>query len=116
MAQDKRKVVGQNDNETESLRFDYELHALRQKYVRALVQTEGGVVISKPTKSLKTSQVKERSKEKQRGKASKVKRSKEDSSCSLLSHFWSTFRSPFYTCYIPFQRSGSQESNASNRV
>ena len=50
MAQDKRKVVGQNDNETESLRFDYELHALRQKYVRALVQTEGGVVISKPTK------------------------------------------------------------------
>ncbi|RVX07293.1 hypothetical protein CK203_022709 [Vitis vinifera] len=70
MAQDKRKVVGQNDNETESLRFDYELHALRQ--------------------NLKTSQVKERSKEKQRGKASKVKRSKEDSSCSLLSHFWST--------------------------
>ncbi|KAL6313674.1 hypothetical protein AAG906_010092 [Vitis piasezkii] len=51
-----------------------------------------------------------------RGKASKVKRSKEDSSCSLLSHFWSTFRSPFSTCYIPFQISGSQESNASNRV
>ena len=59
---------------------------------------------------------KERSKEKQRGKASKVKRSKEDSSCSLLSHFWSTYRSPFFTYYIPFQSSGSQESNASNRV
>ena len=59
---------------------------------------------------------KERSKEKQRGKASKVKRSKEDSSCSLLSHFWSTSRSPFSTCYIPFQSSGSQKSNASNRV
>ena len=55
-------------------------------------------------------------KEKQRGKASKVKRSKEDSSCSLLLHFWSTSRSPFSTCYIPFQSSGSQESNASNRV
>ena len=40
----------------------------------------------------------------------------EDSSCSLLSHFWSTFRSPFSTCYIPFQSSGSQESNASNCV
>ncbi|RVW20136.1 RNA-directed DNA polymerase-like [Vitis vinifera] len=65
---------------------------------------------------IKTSQVKERSKEKQRGKASKVKRSKEDSSCSLLSHFWSTSRSPFSTYYIPFQSSGSQESNASNRV
>ena len=65
---------------------------------------------------IKTSQVKERSKEKQRGKASKVKRSKEDSICSLLSHFWSTFQSPFSTCYIPFQSSGSQESNASNRV
>ncbi|KAL6328680.1 hypothetical protein AAG906_003365 [Vitis piasezkii] len=38
----------------------------------------------------------------------------EDSSCSLLLHFWSTFRSPFSTCYIPFQSSGSQESNASN--
>ncbi|RVW91559.1 hypothetical protein CK203_046152 [Vitis vinifera] len=38
----------------------------------------------------------------------------EDSSCSLLSHFWSTFRSPFSTCYIPFQSSGSQESNTSN--
>ena len=29
-------------------------------------------------------------------------------------HFWSTFRSLFSTFYIPFQRSGSQESNASN--
>ncbi|RVX04828.1 Retrovirus-related Pol polyprotein from transposon 17.6 [Vitis vinifera] len=38
----------------------------------------------------------------------------EDSSCSLLLHFWSTFRSPFSTCYIPFQSPGSQESNASN--
>ena len=41
---------------------------------------------------------------------------KEDSSCSILSHFWSTFKSPFSTCYIPFQSSGSQESNASNPV
>ncbi|RVW76558.1 Retrovirus-related Pol polyprotein from transposon TNT 1-94 [Vitis vinifera] len=56
------------------------------------------------------------SKEKQRGKTSKVKRSKEDSSCSLLSHFWSTFRSPFFAYYIPFQISGSQESNASNHA
>ena len=40
----------------------------------------------------------------------------EDSSCSLLSHFWSTFWSPFSTCYIPFQSSGSQESKSSNRV
>ena len=64
---------------------------------------------------IKTSQAKERSKEKQRGKASKVKKT-EDSSCSLLSNFWSTSRSPFSTCYIPFQSSGSQESNASNRV
>ncbi|RVW70798.1 hypothetical protein CK203_061959 [Vitis vinifera] len=50
---------------------------------------------------------------------SKVKRSKEEnrgqhlqSSLALLEHF----RSPFFTCYIPFQISGSQESNASNRV
>ena len=62
---------------------------------------------------IKTSQVKERSKEKQRGKASKVKWSKEDSSYSLISHFWSTYRSPFFACYIPFQSLGSQESNAS---
>ena len=65
---------------------------------------------------INTSQAKERSKGKQRGKASKVKRSKEDSSCSLLSHFWSTSRSSFFAYYIPFQSSGSQESNASNRV
>ena len=38
----------------------------------------------------------------------------EDSSCSLLLHFWSTSRSPFSTFYIPFQSSGSQESNSSN--
>ena len=42
------------------------------------------------------------------------KRKTEDSSCSLLSHFWSTSRSLFSTFYIPFQSSGSQESNASN--
>ncbi|RVX07702.1 Retrovirus-related Pol polyprotein from transposon RE2 [Vitis vinifera] len=40
----------------------------------------------------------------------------EESSCSFLSHFWSTSRSLFSTCYIPFQSSGSQESNTSNRV
>ncbi|RVW61089.1 Retrovirus-related Pol polyprotein from transposon 17.6 [Vitis vinifera] len=34
------------------------------------------------------------------------------SSFALLEHF----RIPFSTCYIPFQSSGSQESNASNRV
>ena len=33
---------------------------------------------------------------------------------SHVSHFWSTSRSPFSTCYIPFQISGSQESNSSN--
>ena len=38
----------------------------------------------------------------------------EDSSYSLLVHFWSTSWSPFSTFYIPFQSSGSQESNASN--
>ena len=43
-------------------------------------------------------------------------RKTEDSSCSLPSHFWRTSRSPFSTCCIPFQISGSQESNASNRV
>ena len=59
---------------------------------------------------IKTSQVKERSKEENRVK--KI----EDSSCSLPSHFWSTFWSPFSKFYIPFQISGSQESNASNRV
>ncbi|RVW88107.1 hypothetical protein CK203_042911 [Vitis vinifera] len=55
---------------------------------------------------------KEKSKEKQK----EAKRKTEDSSCSLLWHFWSTSRSPFSTCYISFQSSGSQESNASNRV
>ena len=30
------------------------------------------------------------------------------------SHFWSTFWSPIDACYIPFQSSGSQQSNASN--
>ena len=44
------------------------------------------------------------------------KRKTEDNRCSLLFHFWSTSRSPFFTYYIPFQSSGSQESNASNRV
>ena len=60
----------------------------------------------------KASQQKEKSKEKQK----EAKRKTEDSSCSLLWHFWSTSRIPFSTCYIPFQSSGSQESNASNRV
>ena len=60
----------------------------------------------------KASQQKEKSKEKQK----EAKRKTEDSSFSLLWHFWSTFRSPFSTFYIPFQRSGSQEYNASNRV
>ena len=46
---------------------------------------------------------------KQRGKTNKMKKT-EDSSCSLPSHFLSTSRSPFSTCYIPFQSSGSQES------
>ena len=50
-----------------------------------------------------------------RGKASKVKKT-EDNSCSLPLHFWSTLRSPFSTCNIPFQSSGSQESNTSNRA
>ena len=40
----------------------------------------------------------------------------EDIICSLISHFWSTSRSSFSTCYIPFQISGSQESNALNGV
>ena len=59
---------------------------------------------------IKTSQVKEGSKEE-----NKVKKT-EDSSCSLPSHFWSTFQSRFSTCYIPFQSPGNQESNSSNRV
>ena len=45
----------------------------------------------------------------------RVKKTK-DSSCSLISQFWSTSRSPFSTYYIPFQISGIQESNASNGV
>ncbi|KAL6316816.1 hypothetical protein AAG906_021116 [Vitis piasezkii] len=53
--------------------------------------------------------------EKQGEEENRVKKTG-DSSCSLLSHFWSTFRSPFSTFYIPFQSSGSQESNASNGV
>ena len=57
---------------------------------------------------IKTSQAKERSKE-------RVKKI-EDSSCSLPLKFWSTFLSPFSTCYILFQSSGSQESNASNCI
>ena len=48
-----------------------------------------------------------------RGKQGKENRGH---SCSLSLHFWSTYRSPFSTCYIPFQSSGSQESNALNRV
>ncbi|KAL6311879.1 hypothetical protein AAG906_027288 [Vitis piasezkii] len=38
----------------------------------------------------------------------------EDSSYSLLSHFWSTSRSPFSTFYMSFRSSRSQKSNASN--
>ena len=57
---------------------------------------------------IKISQGKERSKEENRVKKT------EDSSFSLLSHFWSTSRSPFSTYYIPFQSSGSQKSNSSN--
>ncbi|KAL6310561.1 hypothetical protein AAG906_015299 [Vitis piasezkii] len=55
---------------------------------------------------IKVCQQKERSKEKQR----EAKRKIEDSSCSLLPHFWSTFRSPFSTYYIPFQSSGRKAS------
>ena len=42
MAQDKRKVVVQIDNETR--------HSPRQKCARPLVQSQSGVVISDPTK------------------------------------------------------------------
>ena len=59
-------------------------------------------------------QAKQRREAKKRSKE-RVKKT-EDSSCSLPSHFWGTSRSPFSTCYIPFQSSGSQESNTSNRV
>ena len=41
-------------------------------------------------------------------------RKQRKASCSFISHFWSTSRSPFSTFYIPVQSSGSQESNASN--
>ena len=54
---------------------------------------------------------KERTMEKRKNR---VKRKTEDSSCSLLAHFWSTSRSSFSTCYIPFQSLGSQQSNDSN--
>ena len=37
-------------------------------------------------------------------------------SCSLLVHFWSTYQSPFFTFYIPFRSSESQESNGLNHV
>ncbi|RVW26584.1 hypothetical protein CK203_113199 [Vitis vinifera] len=53
---------------------------------------------------------KERSKEKRRNKVKKTEDKQLQSSCVLLEHF----RSPFSTFYIPFQSSGSQESNASN--
>nr|CAN74000.1 hypothetical protein VITISV_040581 [Vitis vinifera] len=33
-----------------------------------------------------------------------------------VSHFWSTFWSPIYACYMSFRSSGSQKSNASNSV
>ena len=33
---------------------------------------------------------------------------------SHVSHFWSTFWSPIYACYMSFRSSGSQQSNASN--
>ena len=59
---------------------------------------------------IKTSQVKERSREENRVKKT------QDSSCSLPYHFWSTSRSPFSIYYIPLQSSGSQKFNASNRV
>ena len=48
-------------------------------------------------------------------KENRVKKTN-DSSCNLPSHCWNTSRSPFSTCYIPFQISGSEESNASNCV
>ncbi|RVW91291.1 hypothetical protein CK203_035478 [Vitis vinifera] len=37
-------------------------------------------------------------------------------SISTSGHIWSTFSSPFYTYYIPFRSSGSQESNSLNGV
>ena len=35
---------------------------------------------------------------------------------ATVGNIWSPFLSPFYTCYIPFRSSGSQESNALNGV
>ena len=57
---------------------------------------------------------KERSKERSKERGKTEWRKQRTSSCSLHVHFWSTYRSPFPTFYIPFQSSGSQESNASN--
>ena len=33
---------------------------------------------------------------------------------SYFSHFWSTFWSSIYACYMPFRRSGSKQSNGLN--
>ncbi|RVX18527.1 hypothetical protein CK203_006316 [Vitis vinifera] len=51
-------------------------------------------------------------KEKQKEKQEENRGQKLQSSLALLEHF----RSPFFTCYIPFQSSGSQQSNALNHV
>ena len=50
MAQDKRKVLIQSDNETK--------HSPRQKHARPLVQSRSGVMISEPTKRHVTRQAK----------------------------------------------------------
>ena len=50
MAQDKRKVLIQSDNETK--------HSPRQKHARPLVQSRSGVMISEPTKRHVTHQAK----------------------------------------------------------
>ena len=47
----------------------------------------------------------------EKGKQSKENRGRQ---LQFPLHFWSTFRSPFSTCYTPFQISGSKKSNASN--
>ena len=54
--------------------------------------------------------------EKNNGEEENRVKKTEDSSYSILSHFWCTSRSPFSTFYIPFQSSESQESNGSNHV
>ncbi|RVW81160.1 hypothetical protein CK203_044676 [Vitis vinifera] len=59
----------------------------------------------------KASQQKERSKEKQR-----KQRGKQRTAAAVFFALLEHFPKPFSTCYIPFQSSGSQESNASNRV